>query len=512
MDLTRHIRLVWRHKLAVAVFAVVAAASVFVFSTTRPKVYQATAELQVIPGESAGQPPPGQTTEVFLATSYAHLATTPSVLSAAASASKLGIDERTAARRVTAEASKSVGFLTVDATGPTPAAAEALDAAEVGALEHALESQQKATLASDLAPLQSQIASLEAAVKSLPASSGQAQVDRTQLDALLQQEASRELVPFTRLEQVAPAHAKPGPVSPKPVTDAALAFAVALVLGAESAVGYETLSDRFDPEGVEEDIRRVTGLPVLARVVEGSRPETIDSFRSLRTSLLFMETADVVHSVAVVGTDPEVGKSFLAINMAVALAELEMPVLLVDADLRRPVLHERLKQPREPGLGDVLTKGKTLDAVAKPVAESSTLRFLAAGSSVNDPAGAISEGLAERVLEQLRPGEVCVIDTTAEGLFPDAAAVASQTDTTLLVIDPKTARRRQVTRALSRLAQVHATVIGVVLNRAEPQDSARYYAYYAAPRPGGRDGSAKPSGLGAQALRTIAKAPQRAQR
>jgi uncharacterized protein involved in exopolysaccharide biosynthesis len=94
MDLTRHIRLVWRHKLAVAVFAVVAAASVFVFSTTRPKVYQATAELQVIPGESAGQPPPGQTTEVFLATSYAHLATTPSVLSAAASASKLGIDEQ----------------------------------------------------------------------------------------------------------------------------------------------------------------------------------------------------------------------------------------------------------------------------------------------------------------------------------------------------------------------------------------------------------------------------------
>jgi capsular exopolysaccharide synthesis family protein len=510
MDLTRHARLIWRHKLAVLAFTILVAAGVFGLMATRPKVYQATAELQVVPGESPGQPPAGQSTEVFLATSFAHLATTPSVLSQAAASSGLGIDERSAARRLSARPSKSVGFLTLDATGPSPSSAKALDTAAVSALEAAVRSEQEAALKSDLKPISTQVSALEASLRALPATSSQARLDRTQLDALLQQEASRELVPLTRLDLVAAPQSSSGPVSPKPVTDAALAFAVALVLGSESAVAYETLGDRFDTEALDEDVRRVTGLPVLARVVEGSRPETIDSFRSLRTSLLFMETPDVVHSVAVVGTDPEVGKSFLAINMAVALAELQMPVLLVDADLRRPVLHERLKQPREPGLGDVLTKGTSLDSAARAVADASTMRFLAAGAAVSDPAGAISEGFAEAVLDHLRPGEVCIVDTTAEGLFPDAAAVASQTDATILVIDPKTARRRQVNRALARLGQVHASVIGIVLNRAKPQDSARYYAYYASPHPKGA--SERPGGLGAQALRAIGKTPEQANR
>jgi capsular exopolysaccharide synthesis family protein len=263
-------------------------------------------------------------------------------------------------------------------------------------------------------------------------------------------------------------------------------------VSAEAAVAIRALSDRFADSQDMDEIARFTGLPVLAALPRGSEADAIEAFRILRTSLLSVPLADRPRTVAVVSSQPGEGKSFTAINLARAAAQLDSEVVLVDADLRRPVVHVRLELPREPGLSDVLA-GADPESVMRRVVEGeirfrvresgaplserpTQYRVITSGAAVADPSSALSGRAFPRMLDTLdQPQNLVVVDTPPASMFADGLTVAAACDVTVLVLDVHASRTRVVKRTIQSFQQVGAHLAGVVVNRVDvPKTS--YYA------------------------------------
>ncbi len=263
------------------------------------------------------------------------------------------------------------------------------------------------------------------------------------------------------------------PISPTPTRDAVLAFLVAAVVSAESFVVVRALSDRVSKATDVGTITDLTGLPVLALVPHGRGPEVVEAFRTLRTNLMFLEGAGQPRTIALLSPNAGAGKSFCAIRLAESAIAVDAQVVLVDADLRRPVLHTRLRVNREPGLTDVL-RGTPLEKAVHNVDSFQNLRVLPSGAAVSDTVGALGGRALLEVLEALDDAELVVVDTPP-GEYADALAVAAQCDAALLVLDSQTTRRRATKQFLEALDRTGAALIGVILNNAPGSKRAAGY-------------------------------------
>jgi capsular exopolysaccharide synthesis family protein len=489
MDLSAHFAAIWRNRWAVLIGSVVVAAALYGALSTEPKVYNATAVLSVTAGQAAVGNQPIQDVTPFLATTYAGLAKTRPVIADAATRSGLNIDEGTADGRISVAVSATAGFLNVSATGPSPEAATALARAMGQALPAAVTAQQQASLQALEAPIQSEIAQVQTQLAGLPANSPQRATLETQSQVFTQSLTTEQLQPHNEIVVVSPAQAGTVPIAPKPKTDAVLGLVTALVVLAELAVAYEAVADRFAARTRDEEIRRLTGLSVLAHIPKVGGAELVEGFRTLRTSLLFMDDDQKLRTVAVVSSAPEAGKSFVSINLAIAFADLGLRVVLVDGDMRRPVIDSRLSVERSPGLSDVLYGAKDVSAVLSthqsPTGQS--FAVLSAGAAVADPSGLLSSQLADRVFAGLEGHDIVLVDTPADALFPDASIVASSCDATVVVMDATKTKRRSLQALVERLSQLRAKPLGVVVNRSPVSNKlAGYYS-----RPEGKKSRAR---------------------
>lgn len=472
MDLTAHFAAMWRHRWAVLASSVLVAVVVFVGFSLQAKVYQATAEISVIVSTGASGQPVQQDIP-FLALTYAGLAHTRPVLAQAAKLSHLQISEDTAAARVSVQTPGSIGYIVLDATGPSPTAAAALDRALSVALVDEVQAEQQ----QQLQPLVNKAQQLQTQLEGLRPNSPLIVTLQTQYQvavAAISSEQSNQ----ASLNLVSPAQAGSSPVAPKPKTDALLAFLTALVVLAELSVGYELLSDRFSRGTRDDEIRRLTGLPVLARIPRAPGPELVEAFRTLRTSLLFMNGSSKSRSIAIVSSTPGVGKSFVSINIASSFADLGIQATLVDGDMRRPAIAARLGLADSPGLSEALNGGDVAETLAGRRTEGGfNLFVMPAGAPAPDPAALLTGRLSEWVFPGLSGFDAVVVDTPAEGVFPDASIIASRCDATVIVIDAITTKRHEVKALFDHLKEVGAHPQGVVVNRiAEPARVGRYSA------------------------------------
>lgn len=473
MDLAEHLRLIWRRKVRVVGVALVIAAAVYLRSNSLPEVFTSDAQLSVTSGRATAGESGGQDDTLFLAATFAERATTDPVLADAVDRSKLPISVGTASGRTTVSASGDVGFLTVTCTGPTPDAAQALTQGVADALIAVVDQQQQTQREELVAPIQAQLDDLETQIGAAVPGSPQATALEFQYQALLAQRADLSTRPLDRVEVIQPAQSSPDPVAPTPLRDAVLALLVAFVVNAELAVLIEALSGRFSVEDIGDELPKATGLPILARVPRGDGPEVVEAFRTLRTNLMFLNSRAQVRTLAVVGVEPGCGKSYTAIGLATAVADLELPVVLVDGDLRRPVIHQRLRISSKPGLGDLRSKDD-LERVARPVFEHDFLRVIPAGSRVDDPSSLLGGGFRE-VLLMISDADLIVVDTPAAGLFAEATAIAAQCDATIVVLDATNAKRRQIVELVESLRRVTANPVGIVLNKVDPGPRTSYY-------------------------------------
>jgi Mrp family chromosome partitioning ATPase/uncharacterized protein involved in exopolysaccharide biosynthesis len=483
MDLAEHFRVIAHNWWRIALVSAVIAGAVYFLSARRDDVYEATARLSVTVGQSSlGDATRDQT--VFLTETYAERATTRPVIRRAIKKSGVSISVDEAESRVSASESSNLGFLTITAEAPRPVEARRLANGLAAALIADVAAQQAAVLDHDLQSVNREIESLGAQLDTLPADAAERAAVQARYEALLQAAVDRRTQPQDQVEVVAPATTPTTPVSPKPLRDALLAFLVAGVITAELSVVLHAMSDRLPRGADEETISRLLGLPVLALVPRGSGSTIVEAFRTLRTSLLSLPPERRPRSLAVVGSTEGSGKSFTAINLARSVAAQHGGgVLLIDADLRRPVVHERLAIDRVPGLTDMLRGADPAGAVHSVgvgpefgVREPRRFLVVPSGRPVEDPVAVLSgDALARVVARASIDLFLAIVDTAPATLFGDALTIASQCDDAILVIDARSSRVRTTRTTIATLERGGVRLLGIVVNRTTAPRRGGYY-------------------------------------
>jgi succinoglycan biosynthesis transport protein ExoP len=213
-----------------------------------------------------------------------------------------------------------------------------------------------------------------------------------------------------------------------------------------------------------------------------------EAYRGLRTSLLFSQTSGGLKSVLVTSPSPGDGKTTTAANLAVAFAHQGVKVLIVDADMRRPRLHEVFESRKEPGLSHLLLGFATAD---QAICETTTsgLSIIPAGRHPPNPSELLGSNQMQKIVRELEQRfDVVIFDTPPLLAATDAAVLSPTCDGAVVVVRAGKTPLNAAHVALSQLRSVNARVLGVVLNDPDAAvasyDAAYYYYYYPYYAPG----------------------------
>ncbi len=202
-----------------------------------------------------------------------------------------------------------------------------------------------------------------------------------------------------------------------------------------------------------------------------------EEFRTLRTRLNHLQSLQPLHTIVVTSPSPAEGKTFTAVNLALAQCHLaESSVLLGDFDLRRPIIHSLFQIDRAPGLSDFLT-GQCTFAQALRRVEAMNLYLLPAGSPVKNPLELLNLRQAKLLFEELpRSFDWAIFDTPPLLFSADANLLSTMADGTVLVVKIGSTTFDNVTRAMQSLCENN--VLGIVANGARASELYSKYTYY----------------------------------
>lgn len=206
-------------------------------------------------------------------------------------------------------------------------------------------------------------------------------------------------------------------------------------------------------------------------------PAAIEQYRRLAATLHKVQIERGTRVLMISSTIPGEGKTLTASNLALTLSEsFGRQVLLIDADLRRPTVHEVFQLPNTEGLNDCLCA--EYDQELPLVSISPRLTILPAGRPNPDPMSGLTSARMRRIVEDAAARfEWVVLDTPPLGLLPDASLLTEMVDMVVLVISAGTTPFRLIDRTVKAIDR--EKLIGVVLNRAaESQSAYQYYRYY----------------------------------
>ena len=306
---------------------------------------------------------------------------------------------------------------------------------------------------------------------------------------------------LAKLTVVNPPALPTSPVAPKTEQN----VAIGLVLGLLAGIGLALLINTFDRRvKSKEQLESIAGKPVVGSIPfrksedkekgaehivpfrEGHSPAA-ESFRRLRTNLQFLNVDNPPRVFVLTSSVATEGKSETAINLSLALAESGSRVLLIEADLRRPLVVRYMSMPDKVGLTNILTgQADFADVVQETRHEGVDL--LACGPLPPNPSELLSSEMARTLLQELRSKyDYVIIDSPPLLPVTDGALLAHITDGALLVVRSHRTTSDQVAQAVDNLAKADATLLGLVTvaNKPAKKGSMGYYDsyYYSSAKP-----------------------------
>ena len=308
--------------------------------------------------------------------------------------------------------------------------------------------------------------------------------------SLLEQQKNLTVVANSRANNVRVmdrAEPPTAPISPNPRRDWLTAILAGLTIAFGLAFGIEYLDDTVK---TPEDVTRRLKLPLLGLVpaVRGDRvpvlTETVphdfgESFRSLRTSLVFTTASEGTRVIAVTSSQPLEGKTTTAANLALALALGGSRVLLIDADMRRPGLHKTIGLQNGAGLSHLLVgQARVREAIQRT--SEPNLYVITAGRTPPNPSELLASERMSMFLTNLAHGpfDWVVVDTPPVLAVTDAVIIAQKVAGVVFVVGSEMTRRVHAERALETLQSGRVRGIGVVLNRVDFDRNKYYYSRY----------------------------------
>ncbi len=279
-------------------------------------------------------------------------------------------------------------------------------------------------------------------------------------------------------------------------------IAIGLVLGLMLGIGLAVLRDLLDNTvKSRETLEEVVGVGVVGMIpldkarrsqpaisFETDNSAIAEAFRKLRTNLQFIAVDNPPRVIIITSSLPSEGKSTTAINIALALAEADHNVALVDGDMRRPTLHKYLELVQPVGFSTVLSGGATLDEALQKTRYPG-LTVLASGSVPPNPSELLGSQSAKKLLVELREQfDYVIVDSTPLLAVTDAAILAAGADGVLIIAKFGQTRREQLTQSLRNLETVGAPLCGAVLTLMPARGNSSYaYSYYGTHKEGRSD-------------------------
>ena len=290
---------------------------------------------------------------------------------------------------------------------------------------------------------------------------------------------------FNTLTVIEPATMTSRPIGQKKGLTVLLAMVLGFVLAACEAYLLEYLDDTLKSPN---DVMRLFLAPIIGHVFEqadgvnenqlyngddSSHPLT-EPFRALRTAIDFAETDQPLKTILVSSPDIGDGKTSVAVNLALSIAQKDKKVLLLDADLRKPKIHKVFNLANDQGFADlVFTRGGPHWNTG--VRRVRNLSVLTAGLTPPDPAQLLSSEKMNLFLSELQEAADVIIIDGPPFFVPDAMILASKVDGVLLVVRPGHTRQSLAKATMEHIKLAGAKVVGIVLNRI-PLRGADYYA------------------------------------
>ena len=325
---------------------------------------------------------------------------------------------------------------------------------------------------------------------------------------------------------VQPAFEPSRPINPpKTASSALLGAMIGLILGLVFAFIVETFDTSL---GAIEDVEETLGLQVLGLIphmeakdvqealkdkykqdiaddtmvreacfIPNFGPQSIlaESFRSLRTNIQFSALDKNIKSIVLTSASPQEGKTSVAANLAIAMAQAGSKTLLVDTDLRKPTLYRIFGVDASPGVTELLLSNYDFSETVKTVTDImmgkismdkimltpgvDNLHILTCGTIPLNPAELIQSQKFKSFIDEIQDQyDVVLMDTPPLISAADASILAINADAVLLVYRAGKVARGILKRAKAQLEQVKANIIGVVLNDVKAETSLDYDKYY----------------------------------
>ena len=202
-----------------------------------------------------------------------------------------------------------------------------------------------------------------------------------------------------------------------------------------------------------------------------------ESYRSLRTNLFFASPDNPVRTLIVTSSGPHEGKSLTASNLCLACAQMGKRVLLIDSDLRRPIIHHLFQVSRENGFTDLFI-GKEAESVIKET-EIENLNIITAGRFTPNPSELLASKKIEKIIEMLKGMyDLIIFDTPPVMAVTDAPLLSTKVDGVLMIVKSYSTDKNALERAITTLQNINAHMVGFVLNDINLSHRYASYGYY----------------------------------
>lgn len=513
MEVKRYLSLLWRWSGLIILGVLLVGGTTYLINRNTPPVYSASSRLLIDegPGSSSGNDYSQILLEERLTQTYVEILKTRPVLQETIDRLELPYTTSQLANRVNVAAAEDtqIIIITVEDTNPVWAANIANMLGEVFIETNAERDQLRyaepiANWQLRINEIGNELQEIETELNSFGEDlSPEEQARQSRLETQLNEARIRYTDAFNNLNglqvsqakdssnivPIEPAQIPSGSIGPRTTTNTIIASLVGGVLALGIIFLVEYLDDTVKtPDQVLED----TNLPTLGAIaqIKAETPSTrlitfrsprdpiSEAYRVLRTNLSFSAVDGGLHSLIVTSSSPGEGKSTTVANLAIVMAQTGKRVIVVDADLRRPMQHKIFEVTNNQGLTTAILDSKTPINYHLQQTKVPDLQILTSGPIPPNPAELLNSHRMNQVLEALKKeADVVIFDTPPALTVADASILAPQVNGCVLVVETGKTRRDAFIQAVERLDRASATIYGSVMNRLQPSRGG-YYTYY----------------------------------